>query len=72
MVAKKSESMQPEMLLVTAKCCVCPSSQVEVGSAAEGGRCFLLDCTETILTMSLQPVQPEMLLVISTVLSGCL
>ncbi len=55
--------MQPEMLLVTALCSppACPLSQVEAGSAAEGKHLVLLDCAETILTMSLQPVQPEIL-----------
>ena len=40
-------------------------SQVEAGSAAEGKHVVLPGYAEIILAMSLQPVQPEMLLVIA-------
>ncbi len=65
MVKKNPGSMHPGMLPLTAKCSlgVCPLSQVEVGSAAEGHHLVLLGCAEIILTMSLESVQPEMLLV---------
>ena len=60
-----SESMQSEMPRVTALHLmrVCPLSQVEADSAADRKHLVLLDCTETILAMSLRPVQPETLLV---------
>ena len=60
-----SESMQSKMPWVTALHLmrVCPLSQVEADSAADRKHLVLLDCTDTILAMSVRPVQPETLLV---------